>query len=359
VTQRIQIVIVFILIQLSIGYLVYPNLNYVLTKTAHWEVVIFQGFLQLILIWIYIKGLNYFPENDVSDIFLKMGRWAVIVFLTPFVINLIALVAFNIRLHTEVVISVFLPRTPYWSILILLYFISIYTAIKGLGTILRSSVFIFLIVIPLVVFNIFSSVINFDLHNVMPGWDFPPKFLLNIKFFYLMGFSSFLFLGFMSSDIKLTFRQFCIASVIVTLFFLTVVYIPLFIFGQGTVVTLTNPFLEAMDSVDISWFSFNRQTMFFGLSLVGLVIVANSVMLWMIGQIMRKIVKNRRMKSSYWIIAFSFISFILAFLVPNQSLAEKYFLWSTGAQAYSMIVIPFTIFIYGFFSKRGVLGHDN
>ncbi|SFD54782.1 Spore germination protein [Bacillus sp. OV194] len=357
-TQRIQIGAVFIIINLSFGYLVYPNLIYVLTKTAHWEVVMCQCFLQLILIWIYIKGLNYFPENDVIDIYLKMGRWAAIMFLTPFVINLIALVALNIRLHTEVIISIFLPRTPYWSIMTLLFFISVYTAIKGLGTILRSSIFIFLIVIPLVVFNIFSSFINFDLNNVTLGWNSPPKFLLNKNFFYLLGFSSFLFLGFMTSDTKLTFRKLFVAWVSVTLFFLSVVYIPLFIFGQETVVMLTHPFLEAMDSIDISWFSFNRQTVFFGVSLVGLVILANAVILWMIGRIMQKMFKCSIVESSYWIIAFSFIAFIFALFVPNITLMEKWFLWSTGAQAYSMIIIPFTIFIYGFLSKRGVVGHE-
>ncbi|MBM7583963.1 hypothetical protein JOC86_000500 [Bacillus pakistanensis] len=357
-TQRIQIGIVFIIIHLSFGYLVYPNLIYELTKTAHWEVVMFQGFLQLILIWIYIKGLNYFPQNDVIDIYSKMGRWAAIIFLIPFVINLVALAAFNIRLHTEVIISIFLPRTPGWSIMILLFFVSVYTAIKGLGTILRSSIFIFLIVIPLVVFNIFSSVINFDIHNVTPGWDSPHKFWFNIKFFYLLGFSSFLFLGFISSGTKYTFRQLIIVCLSVSIFFLSVVYIPLFIFGQETVVTLTNPFLEAMDSVDISWFSFNRQTMFFGVSLVGLVILANAVILWMIGRIMRKVLKCRIVRSSYWIIGFSIIAFFLALKVPNKSLIEKYFLWSTGAQAYSMVIIPVTIFIYGFLSKRGVWGNE-
>lgn len=357
-TQRIQIGIVFIIMHLSFFYLVYPNLIYELTQTAHWEVVLCHCFLQLTLILIYIKGLNYFPKNDVIDIYLKMGRWAAFIFLTPFVINLITLVALNIRLHTEVIISIFLPRTPYWSIMTMLFFISVYTAIKGLGTILRSSIFIFLFVIPLVVFNIFSSFINFDLHNVTLGWNLPPKFLLNKNFFYLLGFSSFIFLGFMNSKTKVTFRHLFVAWVIVTLFFLSVVYIPLFIFGQETVVTLTNPLLEAMDSVDISWFSFNRQTMFFGVSLVGLVILANSVMLWMIGLIMRKILKYRRVKSSYWIIAFSVISFVLALYVPNKTIMEKWFLWSIGAQSYSIIIIPFSIFIYGFILKRGVLRHD-
>ncbi|PJN88589.1 GerAB/ArcD/ProY family transporter [Bacillus sp. mrc49] len=354
-TQRIQIAAVFIIIHLSFGYVVYPNLIYMLTKTAHWEVIICQALLQLMLIWVYIKGLNYFPTHNVIDIYLNMGRWAAIVFLTPFVINLIALASLNIRIHTEVIISIFLPRTPYWAILMLLFFISIYTALKGLGTILRSAIFIFLFVIPLVVLNIFSSVINFNIHNVTPGLNLPPKFLVDIKFFYLLGFSSFLFLGFMTSKTKLIFRQLFGAWVIVTLLFLSVVYIPLFIFGQDTVVTLKNPFLEAMDSIDISWFSFNRQAIFFGVLLVGLVILTNSVLFWMIGTIMEKIFKWH---SSYWIIACSFIAFIFALVVPNKYLLEKYFLWSSGAQAFFMIIIPITIFIYGSWSNRGVRGHE-
>jgi Spore germination protein len=358
VTNRIQIGVIFIIINLSFGYLVYPNLIYALAKTAHWEVVLCQALLQLFLIWIYFKGLHFFPEKDVIDIYLKMGRWASFVILTPLIINLVTLLALNIRLHTEVIISIFLPRTPYWSIMILLFFISVYTAVKGLGTILRSSIFIFLIVIPLVLLNIFTSVVNFDVHNVTPSWHLPHKFLFHIKFLYLLGFSSFLFLGFISSNAKLKFRHLFVPWVSVTLFFLTVVYIPLFIFGQEAVVTLTNPFLEAMDSVDISWFSFNRQAIFFGVSLVGLVILSNAVLLWMIGRIIQKMFKRRAVELSYWMIAISFISFILSIFIPNKSMIEKYFLWSTSAQAYFMIVIPFTIFIYGFLSKRGVFGYE-
>lgn len=111
-TQRIQIGAVFIIIHLSFGYVVYPNLIYVLTEIAHWEVIICQGLLQLMLIWVYIKGLNYFPKHNVIDIYLKMGRWAAIIILTPFVINLIALASLNIRIHTEVIISIFFCLGP-------------------------------------------------------------------------------------------------------------------------------------------------------------------------------------------------------------------------------------------------------
>ncbi|MGG0179144.1 GerAB/ArcD/ProY family transporter [Gottfriedia acidiceleris] len=351
-SKQIQIALVFIIINLSFGYLVYPNLIYNLSKTGHWEVVLCQALLQLILAWVYVKGINYFPNYDVIDIYLKIGKWAAIIFLTPYVINLVALVSFDIRLHTDVIISIFLPRTPNWSIMILFFLISTYTAIKGVGTILRSSMFIFLIVIPIELFNIFTSVINFDLHNVSPSWDLPHKFMFNIKFFYLLGFSHFLFLGLVPSDKKLRLRHLIIISICVVIFLQSVVYIPLLIFGQETVVKLTHPFMEAMDTVDISWFSFNRQTIFFGLSLVGLVVIANSVMLWMIGRIMQKIFKSQ--KSYYWIIGFASIAFILSLVIPNSSMVEKYFLWSTDAQAYIMIIIPLSILLYGFLSKRGV-----
>lgn len=351
-TNRVQIGLVFIIINLSFGYLVYPNLIYMIAKTAHWEVVMYQCLLQLFLIKIYIKGLNYFPDYDVIDIFKRMGKWVAFILLTPLLINLIALFAFNIRLHTDVIISIFLNKTPYWSIMSLFLFISVYTAVKGIGTILRSSLFLFLVIIPLVVFNIATSVVNFDFHNIRPTWDLSHKFLLNEKFIHLLGFSPFLFLGFIKSNKKWKFSKLFLLCLITFIFFLSVVYIPIFIFGQETVNSLTYPFLEAMDSVDISWFPFNRQSIFFGISLVGLVILANAVILWMIGRIMLKIFKFNEKNCSYWIIAFSLIAFIFAKFTPNKSVFEKYFLWCMAAQAYYMIIIPFTIFIYGFISEK-------
>lgn len=65
----------------------------------------------------------------------------------------------SLRHHAEVIGSIFLIRTPSWAILILLLVISMYTAMKGLGTILRSSVFIFFIVNILVVLSLFPQLL--------------------------------------------------------------------------------------------------------------------------------------------------------------------------------------------------------
>ncbi|WP_201007524.1 GerAB/ArcD/ProY family transporter [Paenibacillus glycanilyticus] len=351
-TQRLQLGFVFIIIHMSFGYLLYPKLTYSLTKSGHWGIVLSYGLLQLILIAIYKKGLNYFPQKDMIDIFLTMGRWAAFIFLIPYAFNLNALVAMNIRAHAEDIISIFLIRTPYWAVLILLFLISTYTAIKGLGTILRTSAVFFFSINLFVIFVIASSTVNFQLQNALPAWPLSLDFLWNVKFLYLMGFSAILFLGFVPSETNLKFSQLTAAWLYVLFFYLSAVYVPLFIFGQETVTTFVFPMKEAADSVDLSWFVFNRQTLFFGISIIGFNLILNAVKLWMIGQIMQRLFPGRRSKASYWILAFSFIAFLFALCVPNKAWIEKLNLMSEGTNAFFTVILPSIIFLYVVFSGR-------
>ncbi|WP_054028604.1 GerAB/ArcD/ProY family transporter [Bacillus sp. FJAT-28004] len=357
-TQRLQIWLVFIIMNMGFGFLMYPHLIYTLSNSGHWAVVLSYGLLQLILMMIFKKGLDYFPKKDVIDICLQMGRWAAFIFFIPYVINLTVFVAITLRAHSEDVVSVFLIRTPYWAVLVLLFFISTYTAIKGLGTILRSSAFIFFIINFLVVLVIASSTINFDFQNAAPAWPSSFNFLLKDNFFYLMGYSAIIFLGFVPAETNLKFGRLFAAWVYVIFSFLTSVYVPLLIFGQETVVTIHFPAREAADTVDMRWFVFSRQTMFFGLSLIGFTIILNAVLLWMIGQIMQKTLKWQRSKASYWISAFSLIAFIFAVTVPNRSWIVKLLEWSNGANVYFIIILPSAIFIYGVLIRRRMAGYE-
>ncbi|MBG9587440.1 GerAB/ArcD/ProY family transporter [Cytobacillus firmus] len=349
---KLQIGFLFIIMYVSLNHLFYPDLIFQLTNYGHWEVVLFQGLLQLFLIWIYIKGLSYFPQQDIIDICLKLGKPVAFILLIPFVIFLTALVAINNRLHTDVIISIFLSRTPSWPVLVLLFFVTTYIAITGLGTILRASFFIFFMVIPLLVLITFTSFINIDWYNASPVWPLSLDFLIDKKFLYLMGYSAFLPLGFMAYKTKLSFGSLFIAWVCVMLFFLSSVYVPLLVFGQESAITLTFSMVRAIYTVDVDWFILNKQSMFLGLSLIGFTIILNAVLLWIIGRIMHKILRWKKAKVSYWIIAFSVIAFICAFMVPSLAWTEKIFLWTVGAQVYFMIVIPFTIYIYGLVKNR-------
>jgi hypothetical protein len=241
---------------------------------------------------------------------------------------------------------------------VLLFFITTYTALKGLGTILRSSVFIFFMIIPLLVFIICSSFMNADWHNALPLWHPSLDFLIKKNFFYLMGYSAFLPLGFMAYKTKLTFGFIFLDWVFVMILFLSFVYIPLFIFGQESAITLPFPAIEGMNSVDIRWFMFNQQTILLGLSLIGFTIIKNGVLLWIIGRIMQKVLKWKLAKASYWIIAFSVIAFILSLFVPSRAWTEKVFLLCTGVLVYFMILIPISILIYGYVLNRGRVRYE-
>jgi hypothetical protein len=349
----LQIGMVLFILYLGVGHYTYTNLIYELTNSGHWEVILCYALLQLILTWIFIKGLNFFPKQDVIDIYLKMGKWVAFICLIPYVIFLIALVAINTRLHSELIISFFLSLTPYWSVLVLLYVITTYIAVNGLGTILRTSVVIFFTIVPLLIITIFSSFVNFDWHNASPFWHPSLDFLIKKRFFYLMGFSGFLPLGFVAYKTKLKSGLIFLAGCCATIFYLFFTYIPLLVFGQERVIRLPYSIIYSLSSVDIRWFMFNQQTIFFALSTIGFTIISNAVCLWIIGRIMHKIVNRKKAKASYWIIASSVIGFIFGLFIPSQAWTELFVLWITGTHVYFMIIIPFSIFIYGFLLKRG------
>ncbi|MGD6992103.1 GerAB/ArcD/ProY family transporter [Sutcliffiella horikoshii] len=350
--QKLQIGFIFIIMYVSLNHLFYPDLILQLTNYGHWGVVFCQGLLQLFLIWIYIKGLSYFPHQDVIDICLKIGKPIAFILLIPFVISLTVLVTINNRLHTDVIISIFLPRTPSWPVLVLLFFITTYIALTGLGTILRASFFIFFMVIPLLLMITFTSFINIDWYNAAPIRPPSINFLIEKNFFYLMGYSAFLPLGFMVYKTALTFRSIFLAWMCVMFFSLSSVYIPLLIFGQESAISLTFSMVRAIYTVDVDWFFLNKQSMFLGLSLIGFTVILNAVLLWVIGRIMHKLLRCIKVEISYWIIAFSVVAFLGALMVPSLAWTERIFFWSVGAQVFFMIIIPLTIYIYGFIIKR-------
>lgn len=218
--------------------MLYPKLVISSTEGGHWAVVLSKGLLQMVFMLIYKKGLDYFPTKDLIDIFRQMGKWVACIILVPYTFVLTAMVGFGLRAHSEEIIAIFLNRTPYWAVLALLLFICAFAAIKGLETMLRASVIVFIIVNLLIMLNTFTVMTNFDLQNASPAWPSSLQFLWNAKFNFLTGFSPLLFLGFVPSQNNMKYGQLFGVWTYVTFFILLSVYVPLFIFGQETVVTL-------------------------------------------------------------------------------------------------------------------------
>jgi Spore germination protein len=359
VTQRVQIVFLVCIMSGGFVYLLYPKLVISMTEGGHWAVILTQGLLQMVFMLIFKKGLDYFPKKDVIDIFRQMGKWVAFILLVPFAFVLIALVGFGLRSHTDSIIMIFLNRTPYWVVLALLVFISAFAAIKGLETMLRSSVIIFIFVNLIILFITFTVMTNFDFHNALPAWPSSLRFLWNVKFSYITGFSPLLFMGFVPQENNMKYGQLFLVWTYVTFLILLIVYFPLFIYGQETAVTLThNMVIDALDTVDLYWFFFSRQTLFFGITLISFTIFLNAVMLWQIGQIMQKVFNWQRTKPSYWILAFSLIAFLMGVFVPNEDMVEKLVWLTTGAHAVLIVFISFSTLIYGVLDRRRMAGYE-
>jgi hypothetical protein len=349
----------FIIMHMGNIFFLYVKLVYLTTNSGHWEVVMTQSLIQFLLMWLYIKALSRFPQNDIIDIYLKAGKWIAFAILLPIVVHLTMYVMLNIRAHSELLEYAFLPRTPFWAIMILLFFVSTYTSLKGLKTILRCSVFIFFLVIPCLIFIICSSMTNIDIHNASPFWNRSFDFITDKNFPSIVGSSMFLFLGLISSEVSYKFSRIVWAWALMVLLFLSVIYMPLLIFGQETIVTLFLPFIEATDSIEITWFPLNRATMFFGISLVAFAVLFNALLLWMIGQMAQKVTGCQKAKIPLVIIAFSVIAFISALFIPNWVWIEKLLLWNSIVQLCAIVFVPISIFLISFLHKKDVLENEN
>ncbi|TDL72816.1 hypothetical protein E2R56_16640 [Rhodococcus qingshengii] len=357
-TQRVQLVFLCCIMSGGFVYLLYPKLVISMTEGGHWAVILTQGMLQMVFILIFKKGLDYFPKKDVIDIFRQMGKWVAFILLVPLAFVLTSIVGFGLRAHSDQFIMIFLNRTPNWVVLALFVFISAFGAIKGLETMLRSSVLVFIIVNLIILFIAFTMMINLDFHNALPAWPSSLGFLWNGKFIYLTGFSPLLFLGFVPQENNMKYGHLFLVWTYVTFLILLIVYLPLFIFGRETAVTLRSLVVDALDTVDLYWFFFSRQSMFFGISLISFTIFLNAGMLWQIGQIMQKIFNWQRTKPSYWILAFSLIAFLMGVFVPNEDMVEKLVYLTTGAHAVLMIFITFFTLIYGILNRRRMAGYE-
>ncbi|TVY05591.1 GerAB/ArcD/ProY family transporter [Paenibacillus cremeus] len=356
--HRVQLVLLVCVMNGGFVYLLYPKILYSITVGGHWVVILYEGLLQMVFMLIYKKGLDYFPKKDVIEIFRQMGKWAAYIVLVPFAFVLTAMVGFGLRAHSEEIREIFLNRTPSWAVLVLLVFLAALAAVKGLETMMRACVVVFIIVNSLVLFIMFTIIINFDVHNASPVLPMSPNFLLNTKINYLAGFSPLLFLGFVPSENNMKYGQLFMVWSYVTLLILIMVYIPLFVFGQETVATFRFPVGAAVNSVDLRWFIFSQQSIFFGISLIGFTIFMNAVLLWMAGQLMQKTFNWQRTNCFYWIIAFAIIAFFMGVYVPNLDMVEKLAGLSLAAHALFIVFISFTVFIYSILVKRRMASYE-
>ncbi|WP_231710674.1 GerAB/ArcD/ProY family transporter [Gracilibacillus suaedae] len=165
---------------------------------THWVPVFIGMLTHLIFIWVYMKGLSYFPGKNIIDIYMEQGKVLSFICLIPIIVYFVLATITTVRAYSEIINIVFLSETPLWATMLPFLFISAYISTKGIGVIFHTTFIAACVFLPLFLFIFILSFQNVDWRYVFPLFDMDYSFISNRS--YYKGFFSFagvfLFLGF-------------------------------------------------------------------------------------------------------------------------------------------------------------------
>lgn len=354
--NKISVYLTFITIHFGLIFFVYPEKIFESTSKGHWEAILIGCLFEVIVMWIYLRGLASFPNMTIVQICKQaLGPWLSRILLIPVMLYFLATLVLISRVYSEMMTIVFLPKTPIWALLCFI-FLGLFTAWYGIGTVLRTSVIISVLFIPWISAALSSSMLNFDIRNAFPIWNTTFDFLKHPAYYSsFFAFSGFLFLGMIHPFFRNVARSrkvFILLVAGLSPLYLASVYIPLLIFGQETVIQFQFPLHTGMDTIDLSWSIFERMTLFYTTSMIAFLIVYSAVLIWIIAEMFRSIVVPLANK---WLsVIITLIAYFLSSLVPGWSETEQLIWLDTGLRAYSIFVFPVVIGIIGALQRRRV-----
>ncbi|OCT13401.1 hypothetical protein A8709_17460 [Paenibacillus pectinilyticus] len=349
-----SVVLMYILIHLGIIFFTYPEDIIATTGSNHWIVILTGIILQLVVIFFYMKGLSFFPGKDIIQIYLSTGKVASLLFFLPIFLYLLMTSIITLRSFTELIAIVFLSNTPIWAILFILLFVSTYLGSKGVGTIFRTGNLLGILFLPLILIICFIAFQHIDWYYAVPLFERDFSFLTKPTYYRsLFAFSGgFLFLGFVQPFVTYQRKKILLASLALIPFYILSVYLPILTFGEATAVTLHYPFVVVIDTINISWFVFDRVTMFFLFTLSTFIMLFISLTLWNTNRMISTCLPF--FKPNYLMLVLSVIIFISCMMIPDLKKVEQLLLWNTPLRIYILVTVPLSIYFLGLRAKRKV-----
>jgi spore germination protein (amino acid permease) len=336
---------------LGLIFFMYPSDIIDSTDQSHWVPIFLGIIIHLIFLWIYMKGLSFFPKMDIIHIYIKAGKSIAFIFLLPVVIYLLVVIITTVRAHSEIINIVFLAETPQWAIMVLLLLIPTYIAVHGVEVIFRTGLLVACLFLPLILFTLFMSFQNIDWRYLFPLFDIDFSFITHRSYIksYFAFAGGFLFIGFVQPYLSYNRKKILLAALALIPFFILSVYIPILTFGQATSTTLQFPFVLAVDTIYIHWLIFDRITTFFLLSLIIFIMLLISLVLWKTSRIISYFLAS--VKQAHLIYLLSIFTFMICLMIPDWDDIEQLFWFNTFFRFYILVVIPLSIYIFGWWTK--------
>ncbi|MCY9660664.1 GerAB/ArcD/ProY family transporter [Paenibacillus chondroitinus] len=355
--KSFSVMLMYVLTHLGLIFFIYPEDIIGSTDSAQWIPITIGIIVHFFVISIYMKGLSFFPKWDIIRIYLSAGKTVALIFLLPVTLYFFIIAILAVRAYSEIICIIFLSNTPLWSIMILLLFVSTYLASKGIEAIFRTGVLLGIIFLPLIFMISFTSFQNINWYYAFPLFDKDFSFLMKpsyLKSFFAFA-GGFLFIGFVQPIVAYQRKKILLAAAILIPFFIFSVYIPILTFGEATAVTLHFPFVVVVETINISWFMFDRVTMFFLLTLITFSMLFISLTLWQANRIVSKCMPI--IKPVYLLLAISVAIFVSCLMIPDWNSVGNLFLWNTPLRFFVLVTVPLSIYFLGLRFKRKV-GHE-
>ncbi len=338
---------------LGLIFLLYPGNIISSTQDGHWLPIMIGFGIHILAITFYLKGLEFLGNKDMITLFLESGKGMSLMILLPVALYSLMICIITVRAYSEIMTIVFLSSTPLWAVMVLFLIISTYIAFKGMGSMLRTSVLIVCLCLPVIVSFTSASFQNIDWRYIFPLVD-NVLFLKEREYFesFFAFAGGFLFLGFVQPFGTFRSRGIYIASLALLPFLLLSVYIPVLTFGQATASTFHFPYIVALDTIYIPWLMFDRITIFFFLCLIMFTMLFLSVVLWSTMRVIHR--SFPVLKPSYILLVIAIFVFMICLTIPAWEDIEEIFWWNTYLRFYILFTVPVSTFVFGKRYKRKV-----
>ncbi|WP_346775301.1 GerAB/ArcD/ProY family transporter [Bacillus sp. RO2] len=348
-----QVIVMYFLVHMGLIFFMYPADIIASTDQAHWIPILVGIITHFTLVFIYLKGLSYFPNRSIISIYSQKGKIISFLFLIPILLYFLMSKIIIVRAFAEIINIVFLSKTPLWAVMALMISISCYLAMLGIDTIFRTGFVFSILLFPLILFILMVSLQNIDLHYVFPLWNSDLSFLTDSSFYktFLTIGGGFLFLGFIQPTLTFQRKKILISLIVIIPCFILSVYVPILTYGQATTETFIFPFVMTLDSIKVDWLMFDRVTMFFILSLITFIMLFISLILWKTMSIVHHYLPF--IKPNYVVLFLSLLVYSICLYIPSWDVIESLFIWSTPLRLYVIFTVPLSIITLGFLSKIG------
>jgi len=351
VDKTFHVVILYLLIYLSLIFFMYPSQLISSSKDSYWLPIFVQIVIHFFMLTIFLKGLSFFPKEDIITIFKKSNLF-ILIFLLPIFSYLFMTYLISIMAYTEIINIIFLSKTPVFAVLLLIIFTSTYIASKGIDAIFRTGILIAFFFIPIIIFTLALSYQNMDWHYILPLQNKNFSFLIDKQylssFFAISG--GFIWLGFIHPQFHFKKNKIVLTFILTIPCYFLSVYIPILIFGSKAASTFVFPFVIAVDTINITWLMFDRITIFLLLSLMTFNLLFISLILWQLLQMVHAFFP--KWKTNYLLLLFSSLGASSYYFAPNYNDTQFFFNLTTVLRFFIIFVVPISLYILGKRKKR-------